>query len=418
MGIWKTIPLGELCRIELGRTPSRSDKKLWDQDKKTQNVWVSIADIPQHMNASITESKEYISDEGARKGKLVKEGTLLVSFKLTLGRLAYAGRDLFTNEAIASLSILNQQEISKAYLYWYLTFFDWQEAAAGSHKVKGKTLNKAKLKVLPVSLPPLPEQKRIVEILDEAFAAIDKATANTEKNIKNAEELYQSKLNHLFLRGSQNWPSIRFKEACLFVRGPFGGSLKKSCFTEQGYAVYEQRHAIHQDFKAIRYFVPEAKYREMKRFQLHPEELIMSCSGTMGKVAIVPETASAGVINQALLKLTPAPELVNQFLLLWMNSKDFLDQLDIHSRGAAIKNLASVRVLKEIELPLPSVQIQQEAISATLEIRQATDLLRESFKLKRLSLSELKQSILHKAFTGELTSDFKAVDKALSEAGV
>ena len=93
-------------------------------------------------------------------------------------------------------------------------------------------------------------------------------------------------------------------DVCDFVRGPFGGSLKKSCFVESGYAVYEQ-HAIYDQFTDVRYFIDEAKFNEMKRFELKPNDLIMSCSGTMGKVAIVPQNIEKGIINQALLKLTP-----------------------------------------------------------------------------------------------------------------
>src|SRR3989338_4886322 len=74
-------------------------------------------------------------------------------------------------------------------------------------------------------------------------------------------------------------------EVCEFVRGPFGGSLKKDIFKPEGYAVYEQQHAIYDQFEDIRYFIDEKKFNEMKRFELKSGDLIMSCSGTMGKMA-------------------------------------------------------------------------------------------------------------------------------------
>ena len=88
--------------------------------------------------------------------KVVPAGTLLLSFKLTLGRLCYAGRDLFTNEAIAALLNWDERAVTKEFLYWYLTFFDWQEAAAGDEKVKGKTLNKANAQGEPRAFVRLP----------------------------------------------------------------------------------------------------------------------------------------------------------------------------------------------------------------------------------------------------------------------
>ena len=105
MMVYPLKKLGELCRIELGKTPSRSDDSLWDKEKNTDNVWLSIADLPLTLKPVMHDAKEYISNKGAELCKVIPEGTLMVSFKLSLGRLAFAGRDLFTNEAIAALYI-------------------------------------------------------------------------------------------------------------------------------------------------------------------------------------------------------------------------------------------------------------------------------------------------------------------------
>ena len=121
---WQKKTLGELCEIELGKNPARANSALWDKNRETSNAWLSIADLLKAKNNIAVDSKEYISDAGAAICKLVTKGTLMVSFKLTLGRLAFAGRDLFTNEAIAALTILSEKEISKEFLFHYLTFFD------------------------------------------------------------------------------------------------------------------------------------------------------------------------------------------------------------------------------------------------------------------------------------------------------
>ena len=165
---------------------------------------------------------------------------------------------------------------------------------------------------------------------------------------------------------SNRWKSRSLGELCDFVRGPFGGSLKKSCFKPSGYAVYEQQHAIYDQFDEIRYFVDEAKYLEMQRFKLTPGDLIMSCSGTMGKIAIVPDGIPDGIINQALLKLSPGEETLAEFLQYWMSSPSFQNELSRLSQGVAIKNVASVKVLKEIQVSLPSV-VEQKRIVAILD---------------------------------------------------
>ena len=159
-------------------------------------------------------------------------GTLLLSFKLTLGRLAFAGKDLYTNEAIAALTIRNEKEIDKYFLYYFLSWFDWNAAAEGNVKVKGKTLNKAKLKKIEVQYPKsLSEQQRIVAILDEAFAATAKAKANAEQNLNNAKELFESYLQSVFTKLFQTSDKITISEIAKVIGGY---SFKSSDFKKEG----------------------------------------------------------------------------------------------------------------------------------------------------------------------------------------
>lgn len=194
---WKIKTLGELCEINIGRTPSRSDTSLWDKEKKSHNVWVSIADMPDCPTDTIYETKEYISDKAARNINIIKAGTILLSFKLTLGKTAIAGIDLYTNEAIANLPI-KDKEISREYLLYYFRFFDWNSYSSGEEKVKGKTLNKKKLDVLPIYYPSLSEQQAIVSRLDSAFAKIDAVKANAEKIVAECDAMKQALLKEMF----------------------------------------------------------------------------------------------------------------------------------------------------------------------------------------------------------------------------
>jgi type I restriction enzyme S subunit len=191
-----------------------------------------------------------------------------------------------------------------------------------------------------------------------------------------------------------SWPTVKLGDVCQFVRGPFGGALKKEFFTEDGYAVYEQQHAIYDQFENIRYFVDENKFNEMKRFELREGDLIMSCSGTMGKVAIVPAEIKKGIINQALLKLTPNKVLDLKFLKLYMESGLFQLQLNENTHGAAIKNVASVSILKDIEIPLPPLA-EQKRIAAILD---KADEIRRKREQTIAKLDQLAQSIFVEMF--------------------
>lgn len=184
-----------------------------------------------------------------------------------------------------------------------------------------------------------------------------------------------------------------------FVRGPFGGSLKKNIFVNDGIAVYEQQHAIYNQFDQIRYFIDESKFNEMKRFEVKPNDLIMSCSGTMGKVAIVPEGVKKGIINQALLKITPSSKLDSRFLEYYMKSTIFFEFLNADVKGAAIKNVASVKELKKIPIMVISLKEQRTTVAKLDQAFAAIDQAKANIEKNIANAKELFQSKLNQIFS-------------------
>ena len=149
-------------------------------------------------------------------------------------------------------------------------------------------------------------------------------------------------------------------DVCDFVRGPFGGALKKNIFKSSGYAVYEQQHAIYKNLN-FRYFIDEKKFNELKRFSVNAGDIIISCSGTIGETYIIPCNAPCGVINQALLKLTPAKN-INVFYLQYFFKNKISKLLNGIARGGAIKNVPSVNELKSITIPVPPLEVQRQIV--------------------------------------------------------
>ena len=200
-----------------------------------------------------------------------------------------------------------------------------------------------------------------------------------------------------------NWERKKWGDLCEFVRGPFGGSLKKNIFKEDGYVVYEQKHAIHDHFNQLRYFIDENKFNEMKRFELFPGDIIMSCSGvTLGRVAIVPDEIKRGIINQALLKLTPKKNVSVHFIKHWLRSSIFQKIIFDFAGGAAIPNVPSAKILKDILIPFPSLKEQERIVIEIETVLTETNRLEIIYEQKIKDLEELKKSILQKAFSGEL----------------
>lgn len=196
----------------------------------------------------------------------------------------------------------------------------------------------------------------------------------------------------------EGWKVVKFGDVCDFVRGPFGGSLKKEIFVEDGFAVYEQQHAIYNQFEDIRYFIDSGKFDEMKRFEVKPGNLIMSCSGTMGKVAIVPGDVKKGIINQALLLIKPSKSILNTFIKYWMESESFQEGLREFSQGAAIQNVASVKILKEIDITVPPLSEQQRIVSVLDEAFASIAQAKSNAERNLVNARELFESVLQYEF--------------------
>jgi type I restriction enzyme S subunit len=255
----------------------------------------------------------------------------------------------------SAMKILYNEDDTKTifrYVYFAMKCINFQPAQHARHWIQ--IYSKIK-----IPIPPLSIQEEIVRILDK-FTSLE---AELEAELEARRQQYEYYRDSLFEYGDEvEWKKLG--EVCDFVRGPFGGSLKKEIFRKSGYAVYEQQHAIYGEYN-FRYFIDEEKYNEMRRFEVKEGDLIMSCSGTMGKISIIPQDAPRGIINQALLKLTAKDEVNNQYLKYCFENS-ISAQMNSNARGGAIKNVASVSILKEIKIPVPPLE-EQERIVAILD---------------------------------------------------
>lgn len=286
---------------------------------------------------------------------LIEGPAIVVGRKGSAGEVTWIEKNCFPIDTTYFVKQNDPAESDIKYLYWLLKTLNLQELKGGAG-IPG--LNRTDVYGMHrIPLPPLEVQREIVAEIEGYQKVIDGARAVIDN--------YRP---HIPVH--PDWPIVELGEVCIFKRGPFGGSLKKDIFVREGFAVYEQGHAISGDFDKFRYFINDAKFEEMKGFEVRPGDLIMSCSGTMGRVALVPETAPRGVINQALLRLTATDRILTNFLKLWMDSANFQQAIDGVAGGAAIRNVASVEILKELRIPLPSLD-NQRAIVTEIEAEQA-----------------------------------------------
>ena len=181
-GEWEVKRLGDICDIAMGRTPPRLNQAFWGRG----HVWLSIADIQSKV---VTQSKEEITELAASSMTVIPRGTLLMSFKLSIGRLCFAGRDLFTNEAICSF---NKLQASADFLYYAVGRTDF--SLYGKQAVKGYTLNRESLALIEVCLPSAHEQTTIAAILSDLDAELTALEARRDKTVALKQAMMQELL--------------------------------------------------------------------------------------------------------------------------------------------------------------------------------------------------------------------------------
>ena len=401
---WEVSKFGDVCAIELGKTPSRADSSYWDVKKQTNNIWLSIADLLNTENSVVSGSKEYLSDKGAKVSKKVAAGTLLVSFKLTLGRLAYTGCDLFTNEAIAALTIHNEKKLTKEFLYYFLMHFDWDKACDGDVKVKGKTLNKAKLKEIAIFYPNYSEQQRIVTILDEAFEQIAIARANTEKNLQNARALFESHLQSVFTQRGEGWIEKTLNEVCQIKppKSEARSQLNKSDLVS---------FAPMEDLGINQKYLSATKLRTLEEvsgsytYFADGDVLLAKITPCFenGKLGIAKDLKNAiGFGSSEYIVFRPYKDLLNEYLYYFLARKQFLEDGAVRMSGAVGHKRVSKEFIEEHTISFPSIELQKMIVEKIDALSEETQRLEFIYQRKLTMLDELKKSLLHKAFAGEL----------------
>jgi len=302
----------------------------------------------------------------------------------------------------------------------YLTYFLEYNFSNLNRNTKGSAIPHVKSKYLlnlEIRLPELEEQSLIVEAIEKELTRIESAV-NSLNILKNKLKVYRQSVLKAAFEGKLiklqdnleylNLTELVIKEKHSIKRGPFGGSLKKEIFVPKGYKIYEQKNAIRNNFDIGNYFISKEKFEEMKSFAIKPGDIIISCSGTIGKIAIAPNNIKEGIINQALLKITlDNNKILSTFFKYIFESQNIQKYLTKVSRGVAIKNVPSVKELKQIKFPISSIRDQEQILSEIESRFSVIDKIESIVDEGLLNAEKLKMSILKSAFEGKLVKGVK-----------
>ncbi|MBO7546438.1 MAG: restriction endonuclease subunit S [Paludibacteraceae bacterium] len=389
---WTYKKLGEVCKISIGRTPSRSDMSLWDINKATRNYWVSIADMGTAKDGVIYDTKEYISNKAAKSIPIIPKGTLLLSFKLTLGKTAIAGNDLYTNEAIANLPFISN-DVDRDYLVYYFRYFNWEKYSIGDEKVLGKTLNKKKLDILPICYPSFAEQRSIVSRLDAVFAEIDALKANADKQLSEARALFQKALTEA-MTPKDGWEKKMLKELTSEIGDGLHGTPK---YSDNGNFFFVNGNNLENGIIEIKGNTKRVNLKEYEKYRLYlnSSTLLLSINGTIGKTAFY--NGEPIILGKSACYINVLPTLAKEYLRYILLSNVFMEYVKNNSRQATITNLG-LKEIRNMPIPLPPLSEQQAIVS---RLDALSENVRRYEEIQRKTITEcdaLKQALLREIF--------------------
>jgi type I restriction enzyme S subunit len=376
---WQSKTIGDVCEVVNGGTPKTGVSAYWDG----KHQWITPAEMGKRLSPYVDETERTVTDEGLKNSsaRMLPKYSVVLSSRAPIGHLIINTVPMATNQGCKGL--VPGKEIDHKFLYYYLgSIVDLlNDLGTGA---TFKELSGGKLKEVSVPVPPLPEQHRIVAILDEAFAGIATARAAAEQNLKNARELFESHLQSVFTQRGEGWVETTLDQIstnCDSQRVPITKSERK----EGEYRYYGASGVV--DYVAD--YIFDGDY------------LLVSEDGANLLARSTPIAFSVSgkfwVNNHAhILKFKDMA--TQKYVEFYLESI----KLDEYITGAAQPKL-NQKALNSIPIPIPKDINRQEAIVDALEVLGSeTQLLEAIYQQKITALDELKKALLHKAFSGEL----------------
>jgi type I restriction enzyme, S subunit len=408
---WKTDSMENLCQIGDGNHSSKYPKK-----SEMVELGVPFIRGTNLIEGTLCSNKMlYISPEKheqLKKGHL-KSGDVLFTNRGEIGKVAIVTNDFDGANLNSQIAWLRcGHDLFPEYLFYFLQsnmmrdHFELEKSGAALQQFTIKML-----KVIEVHYPPIPEQQRIVAILDQAFAEIEKARANAEQNLKNARELFDSYLQQVFSQRGEGWVirSMSDKFLLQMIDGDRGKNYpKKSDFDSEGHCLFLSTKNVRPDgFKFEEtMFISKERDNLLRKGRLERNDVLITTRGTIGNLALFDNSIEYDNIriNSGMLILRPnITQMLPSYLFEIMRSSIVKNQITDKTSGAAQPQLP-IQTLNTFSFPVPeSLNEQKEMVVKLKNLEKRSSELQAIYTNKLSSLYELKKSLLQKAFTGELS---------------
>lgn len=295
------------------------------------------------------------------------------------------------------------ESIDLRYLeYYFRGGIDISRAITGAAQPQ---ITRANLEPLTIQFPAsLDEQRRIVAVLDKAFAGIATATANAQKNLINARAVFESLLDEIFEADSLDWKTETMSKVCVIGDGNHSSKYPKNSEMVPSGIPFLRSTNIQGGMISlddVLYISPE-KHRELKKGHLRAGDVLFTNRGEIGKVAVIGEDLDGANLNSQIAWLRSKAEILPRYLYFYLQSGKMKKHYRQTQSGTALQQF-TIKMLQSVNVRFPSISEQARLVRRLEELRDETHRLEASYTQKLEALTELKQSLLHKAFAGEST---------------
>ena len=341
---------------------------------------------------------------------IVKSGSFLIGMDGEFGCFEWHGPDALLNQRVCKLHSFSA-DIDPKFLFYGINKH-LKEIEDNTTFTTVKHLSSKQIANIEFDFPSIDEQRRIVAVLDKAFAGIATATANAQKNLTNARALFENSIEQAFARSAAKsaWAHHSVESAAASHRGsirtgPFGSQLLHSEFVDEGIAVLGIDNAVTNEFRwdKLRFISPK-KFEALSRYRVFPGDVIITIMGTCGRCAVIPADIPLAINTKHLCCITVdtkkcLPDFLHAYFLYHPTAREYLGRT---AKGSIMAGL-NMGLIKYMPLLLPTITEQRRLILLIADLKRATDELASNLTAKLAALTELKQSLLQKAFAGELT---------------
>ena len=377
--------LSDIFTLQMGKTPSRDNLQYWNNG---DNMWVSIADLKEEKY--ITKTKETISNIAVKESgiKQVPANTVIMSFKLTLGKTAITKTPIYTNEAIMAFIPTGKYQVLPDYFYYVFSFFNWSSLT--NNAVKGKTLNKEILSEVEIVVPPLSEQMHIVRKLDCLFNII----AEKQIQLNAFDELVKSRFIELFGDETEfgKWPCCTIGDVADVCVGVV---IKPTqYYTDKGIPAFRSLNIGEMRVKDADwvYFTEEGHQKNQKSV-IRKNDVLVVRSGAPGTACVATEKYDGYNAVDIIIAHPDNSKVNSVFLAAFTNMPHGMNQIRAKTGGAAQQHF-NVGGYKAMSLIMPPMELQEQFATFVEQTEKSKLAATETLKY----LEELKASLMNKYF--------------------